>query len=233
MTSDTIAVLIHGLNLRPEKMKEIESIFNAQGIDSEIITLIGHESNRKILGPVKAEQWVDQIQNRLAELRKDYKKIIGVGFSLGGLIWYHSLTQAYCPDAIVGLAPAISPTSWLNLSGHGRIIPDGFVLPSVAPLNYRCHHFTTVSIFRALKQLTQQLTFSKVSIPTVNFLSPSDLLVPLRPTTQLLDSWGQRVKIIIPNGEYPGHLIIDRACLGDEFEKLQGQIDEFLNYIAY
>ena len=149
-----VALVIHGLNLRPDKMQTIISVLAESGMDVLRLSLRGHGENYTHRADMDEEQarleafkavsfplWLNEAYLAYTQVREKaaQKKVplFFVGFSLGGLIGldlFASQPEVYY-DRMILFAPAIKLHSLHYL---GRILSpmSRLVIPSMAPDSY-------------------------------------------------------------------------------------------------
>lgn len=229
-----VALLIHGLNLKPERMDALAEFLKECQIDTMRIVLTGHGEDPKAYKKVNRQTWLD---DALAgyELAKERATALGVplvfvGYSLGGLVNVDLMNQNphVIYDRMVLLAPALSVRAYVKPAKALYLLGDEFVTYSLAPKHYRAHSGVAVAAFRALfdalKAFTQSESPSQqLNIPTLIFINRYDELVSDKGIQDLiankqLSNW----KLILVNEIKPKkgltyhHLIIDEDCLGVE-----------------
>ena len=211
-----VALVIHGLNMDPDRMGPIINNLTRSGIDVLGLSLRGHGANYAHRDDMEAAEarmetfkyvsyplWANeaylaymQVQRRA---RQKQVPVFLVAFSIGGLIGLDLLVSN--PDVhfdkIVLLAPAISlhPTIYLEraLSPFPRL-----VIPSLADDAYLANiKGTPVAAYNALFEALyhfEENAGSKLNVPTLVFIDEQDEFIPLRGLKNLveerkLDQW--------------------------------------------
>jgi pimeloyl-ACP methyl ester carboxylesterase len=211
-----VALVIHGLNLRPDKMQAIITKLTESGIDVLRLSLRGHGENyahyagfdeaQARLAAFKAVSfplWINEAYwaYTLAQKRASQKKVplFLVGFSLGGLIGLDLFAsqEAVQYDRMVLFAPAIKLHGIHYLS---RILSpfSRLVIPSLAPDSYLSNKKGTPiaaynALFEGLRHF-EKYTSPKINIPTLIFIDEEDEFIPVRAFKELikeqnLDQW--------------------------------------------
>jgi alpha-beta hydrolase superfamily lysophospholipase len=239
-----IALVIHGLNLRPGSMESIIRQLTYSGIDVLNLSLRGHGRNYSHLDnsetpdarleafkTVSYQLWRDEVYKayQTAENRSLQKSVslFFVGFSLGALMGVDLL--ASFPqvrfDRMVLFAPAIQVHSRYQIAGALSPFP-GLTLPSLSVKSYRANDGTPVAaynaLFDSLEHLDENLS-PKIDVPTLIFIDKKDEFVSFNKLKTLierenLDQWKFHIVKKEANGE-PGkihHLIIDEASTGKD-----------------
>jgi len=211
-----VALVIHGLNLDPDRMVPIIDNLTQSGIDVLGLSLRGHGANYahsdemdaaaarlETFKNVSYTLWLNEayLACRQAQERAQQKQVpvFFTAFSIGCLIGLDLLVSN--PDVhfdkIVLLAPAISlhPTIYLEraLSPFPRL-----VIPSLADDAYLANiKGTPVAAYNALFEALyhfEENAGSKLNVPTLVFIDEQDEFIPLRGLKNLveerkLDQW--------------------------------------------
>ncbi len=190
-----VALLVHGLNLNPERLLTLGRGVQSAGYTVVLPALSGHDMSLTdkeriaAFAHVSAEQWLDEFEQayrqaqHIAQTRN--RPLVLVAYSLGALVAQVAAQQRQLLfDRQVLLAPAI------QLRGHTALIRPlqgwpGLVLPSLSPGYYRANAGTPMAAYRSLFTLIGQLnsppqsgSFSKVAqMPTLVLLSEDDEFV--------------------------------------------------------
>jgi esterase/lipase len=204
-----VALVIHGLNLRPDKMQTIISELTESGIDVLRLSLRGHGENYTHHAGIDEDQarleafkavsfglWMNeaylaytQVQKRAA--RKNVP-LLFVGFSLGGLIGldlFASQPEVHF-ERMVLFAPAIKLHSFHYLA---RILSpfSRLVIPSLAPETYLSNKKGTPiaaynALFEGLQQFEKHVN-PKINVPSLIFIDERDEFIPVRAFKELID----------------------------------------------
>ena len=228
-----VALVVHGLNLRPQKMEAIAALLISGGIDVLNVGLSGHNGDAEAWAQVSKEQWkADALQAyRVARSEADRATLplYFVGFSLGGALALDLLSEAGAPEvafdrmALFAPAAALRASSGLVLSL--AFLGSRFIVPSLGnPANRANKGGTSMAAYEALFGLIRELRrgdLSRANIPTLLFIDPGDELVSeagLRGLirSKSLDRW-RLIELshaeLRPTRGYK-HQIIDEASLG-------------------
>lgn len=227
-----IAVAVHGLNARPERLDALALELSRAGISSFRLILRGHgDSGPAELGafraPGLARDWLADVEGACklaaAQAERLAVPLLYVGYSLGALLWLHLRCvdrRDYGVQRALFFAPPLYtrwPARCLGmLSGvSGRVL-----IPSVAPKNYRVHRGTSIHAYRDLMVLRDRVLragLSEANVPALVLMDRRDELVDVvrleRELPKLrLSHWKARhVRSLTRH-----HLIVDEACLGAE-----------------
>jgi alpha-beta hydrolase superfamily lysophospholipase len=204
-----MALVIHGLNLRPDKMQAIISRLTESGIDVLGLSLRGHGENYPHFEGINEDQarlnafkdvsfplWTNEaylaytLVQKEAELNKVPKFF--VGYSIGGLIGldlFASQKEVHY-DRMVLFAPAIKLRSIHYLARILSSFPR-LVIPSFAPDYYLSNEKgTPIAAYNALFEGLQQ--FEKhasrtINVPTLIFIDEEDEFIPVHAFKELIE----------------------------------------------
>ena len=242
-----VALVVHGLNSRPDKMESIIAAMTAAGIDCLNLSLRGHGENYSQLSNTdNAEARLEAFKSvsyRLwrAETYQAYQQVkkrshrygvclFFVGFSMGGLLGVDLFaSNPYIKfDKMVLFAPA--------LKMHNRnyllktISPfQGLVVPSFGPRSYRANIGTPMAaydaLFEAAKHFEKNLD-PKINVPAVVFIDKQDELISFSGLKNMirkqnLDQWNLHLvkKDKTATEIEMHHIIIDEASVGKHMWK--------------
>jgi alpha-beta hydrolase superfamily lysophospholipase len=236
------ALVIHGLNLRPDKMESIIAVLNETGYDALNLSLNGHGTNylpcpagdtdqarleafksvTSTLWKAEALAAYSQIQSRAA--RKKQTTIL-VGFSMGALLGLDLFASQ--PDVhfekLILFAPALKLHSRNHLIRLLAAFPR-LVIPSRNCPDYLANRGTPMAayntFFEILAHFPKQLS-AKVDVPALVFIDPRDEIVSHSGLQELVDQkkWDrwqiQPVrKGAVKDPKILRHLVIDEASTG-------------------
>jgi len=242
-----IALVIHGLNLRPGSMASIIKQLTDSGIDVLNVSLRGHGQNDsrdnnieapdarlKAFKKVSYQLWHNEVYNAYRKARnRSLQKGVSlffVGFSLGALMGVDLLASS--PeveiDRMVLFAPAIQLHAIYQISKALSPFP-GLSLPSFSLKSYRANDWTPVAAYNALFDSIEHLDENlspKINVPTLIFIDKKDEFVSFNKLKDLmerenLDRWRFHIVEKEAKGE-PGdihHLIIDETSAGKDVWK--------------
>jgi alpha-beta hydrolase superfamily lysophospholipase len=238
-----VALVIHGLNLRPDKMQTIISVLTESGIDVLGLSLRGHGANYTHHAGIEEDQarlesfkavsfplWMNEAYLAYTQVRKRsaQKKVplFFVGFSLGGLIGldlFASQSEVHY-ERMVLFAPAVKLHSTHYLA---RILTpfSRLVIPSLAPDSYLSNKKGTPmaaynALFEGLQQFEKHVN-RRINVPTLIFIDEEDEFIPVRALKDLkaqkkLDLWTLYIvkKEAPANQDTFHHHIIDESSTG-------------------
>lgn len=242
--STGVALVIHGLNGRPDKMEPIIAEMNAFGIDCLNLSLSGHGENYSHLDHTESDDarletfksvtyplWKTEAHQAYLHVEKRSKRydvpLFLVGFSMGGLLGVDLLASnpRVKFDKMVLFAPAIKMHQRNILLKILSPFPR-MVIPSMAHKSYLANDGTPIAAYNALFEMYAHLENhpnpEKTNIPTIVFIDEEDELISFSGLQNMvrdqnLDQW----KIYPVKKDKTAtkikmhHLIIDAASVGN------------------
>ena len=248
-----VALVIHGLNLQPEKMESIISLLTHSCIDVLNLSLRGHGKNyiqkanvdgsnarMEAFKTVSYEYWIKEAHRAygIAGKRSLEKQVplFLIGFSLGGLMGA-TLFASY-PDVyfnrMVLLAPALHIYKIYYLAKLLTPFPR-LVIPSFFIKSYCSNRGTPmagyIALLEGIEHFNKNMT-PKLNVPTIIFLNKQDELVSYRRLKRIIKIGGlHQWKLHPVEKNTPGakekmqHLIIDESSIGkDAWNEMRGLI---------
>jgi len=248
-----VALVIHGLNLQPEKMESIISLLTHSCIDVLNLSLRGHGKNyiqkanvdgsnarMEAFKTVSYEYWIKEAHRAygIAGKRSLEKQVplFLIGFSLGGLMGA-TLFASY-PDVyfnrMVLLAPALHIYKIYYLAKLLTPFPR-LVIPSFFIKSYCSNRGTPmagyIALLEGIEHFNKNMT-PKLNVPTIIFLNKQDELVSYRRLKRIIKIGGLHQWKLCPveknttgAKEKMHHLIIDESSIGkDAWNEMRGLI---------
>ncbi len=254
-----VALVIHGLNGRPDKMESIIAEMTASGIDCLNLSLRGHGKNYSQLNDtdsaearmqafksVSYQLWRTETYQAYQQVKKRSNRygtcLFFVGFSMGGLLGVDLFTSnPYIKfDKMVLFAPA------LKMHNRNFLLKTmspfaGLVVPSFAPGSYRTNKGTPMAaynaLFEAAKHFEKHLD-PKINVPAVVFIDKQDELISFSGLKNMirkqnLDQWNLHpVKKDRTATEIEmRHIMIDEASVGKHMWK--EIVDTTITHLLY
>ncbi len=242
-----VALVVHGLNLKPERMQFVISNLNDAGVDVLNLSLRGHGNNylnnKNVSGDearlesfrtVTYSLWSEEIFKAYLKVRERASKknvpVFFVGYSLGGLIGCDLLLlhpEVYY-DRMVLFAPALNITVESYLLKALMPFPD-IVIDSLSPPYYRANKGTPMAAYKALfeaVELFEKNVNDKLNKPTLIFIDEKDEFVSCSKLNEMiirrsLDNW--QINIVRKDSDIrekiSHHLIIDKDSVGKQMWK--------------
>ena len=252
-----VTLVIHGLNLRPDRMRPLADELGEMGIAVVLCSLCGHGENyTPIVGQSNAAARLAAFrQSTYAGWRKEVEAAYAatvalaqptgaplflVAFSLGALLGCDLLTTSSTVhfDRMVLLAPALALRSYSHLPYLLSRWPT-LALRSFAPRTYRSNPATPIAAYNALHTALlslQRHADAKLNVPTLILIDPQDELVSPSGVLHFiqrtqLSQW--RLSLVKKQPTQPElafhHLIIDADSVGPVmWQRMVTQIREHL-----
>lgn len=242
-----VALVIHGLNGRPDKMESIIAEMTAAGIDCLNLSLRGHGENYSPLNntdsaearmqafkSVSYQLWRTETYQAYRQVKKRSNRygtcLFFVGFSMGGLLGVDLFTSnPYIKfDKTVLFAPALKMHTRNYLLKTMSPFP-GLVVPSFASGSYRANKGTPMAAYNALFEAAKHFEKNldpKINVPTLVFIDKQDELISFSGLKNMiqkqnLDQWNLHpvTKDKTATEIEMHHIIIDEASVGKHMWK--------------
>jgi alpha-beta hydrolase superfamily lysophospholipase len=207
--SKGVALVIHGLNLRPGRMKPIISELTGSGIDVLGLSLRGHGENfsrskgidedqarLETFKSVSYQVWMNEAYLAYLQVKTRGEKngvpIFLTAFSLGGLIGLDLFASNADVkfDKLILFAPAIRLHATIYLERVLSPFPR-LVLPSMAPNTYLANkQGTPIAAYNALFDGLNRFNKNagqKLNVPTLVFIDEQDEFIPLGKLKKLVE----------------------------------------------
>lgn len=160
--SKGVFLLIHGLNLKPEMMAAIQSQIHMMGYDVIVPALSCHQlgaDNLHAQHTITADQWIKEFKAHYEKAERHANGTVNIAaYSLGCAVALRYLIE-YKPSTIgklILLEPATRLSTKIEfllwLSKWLKFNPK-MGIPSANNPNYRVENSTSISTYRALKEL--------------------------------------------------------------------------------
>ena len=210
-----VALVIHGLNLRPDRMQPLISELTESGIDVLGLSLHGHGDNYTRSKGIDEDQarleafkrvsyqvWINEAYLAYLQLKKRGEEkgvpLFLTAFSLGGLIGLelfasHADVQL---DKLILFAPALRLHATIYLERVLSSFPR-LVIPSMAPKTYLANKKgTPIAAYNALFEGLNRFDKNaghKLNVPTLIFIDEQDEFIPLGKLKKLVNDkkWTQ------------------------------------------
>jgi alpha-beta hydrolase superfamily lysophospholipase len=239
-----VALVIHGLNVRPGKMEPIITQMTKAGIDCLNLSLRGHGSNYSDLKDAESDKarmaafksvsyplWKSEAYDACQLVKKKCNlygaPMFFVGFSMGGLLAVDLFTSNSNVrfNKMVLFAPAIKMRKRNYFLKIFSAFPK-LVIPSMAHRSYLANSGTPMAAYNALFDMYQHFENSpdpRINVPTVVFIDKHDEIISFTGLQnmvrdQKLDQWEIHPvnKDKTTNKIKMHHLIIDEASVGEK-----------------
>jgi len=239
-----VALVIHGLNLQPDRMQPIISKLTESGIDVLALSLRGHGENYThgrgtaedqarldAFKSVSYQLWMNEAYLAYLQLKERGQEkgipLFLTAFSLGGLIGLELFASN--PDVrfdkLVLFAPAIRLHAKIYLERLLSPFPR-LVIPSMAPKTYLANKKgTPIAAYNALFDGLDRFNKNagkKLNVPTLVFIDQQDEFIPIRKIEELVEDqrWDQWQFYIVEKEDSARdetfyHHIIDASSTGE------------------
>ncbi len=222
-----VAIVAHGLNLRPERMGEVSRLLQKAGVAVMQVGLAGHCGGDEFFS-VTAEAFRADARAFHTEASRRAQKLkvplVLVAYSFSALVF---LDLPFERAAL--FAPAFATRWWYPAAiWLARRLPASIWLSSVVPDGYRANDRTGPAPMLALDDLMRGFSEESISPATLVFVDLQDELVDGPGVKALARSRGARVEEISVEGRHH-HLIIDAASVGEKnWAKVSSTLAPFL-----
>jgi esterase/lipase len=232
-TSNKTAVIIHGLNTKPDVMHDIADVFIKNRYTVLNITLPGHGNSQEVSEPANAWATTALDGVRRGRMLADTSELVLVGYSLGGALAVLASQHPSAPkiDKMVLIAPALRIRIPLFLLRLGNLpLLDEIPIPSIAPQHIRRWCSIPLEWYAAIPKVLDQIdgyleseTFR--SIPTTVVLNPRDEVISMSKTLDWLklhslnNTWVVKTNNSAPSSssfENFEHNLVERSALGKQ-----------------
>ena len=248
-----VALVVHGLNLKPDKMGAVISTLNQGGIDVLNLSLSGHGDNYASRGrkdhdeqrlasfrEVTYELWSNELYRAYRQVRErgELKNVplFFVGYSLGGLLGCDLLIShpEVRFDRMMLFAPALNITAKSYLLK--ALVPfPALVIDSLSPKNYRANDGTPMAAYQALFTALEYFeghSLNRLNVPTALFIDADDEYISYGRLKEMIghhtfDQWTIH-QVQKDEGANPGiahHLIIDEESTG---KRMWGRMQDIM-----
>lgn len=86
---DTAYLIIHGFGGALDEIEYLAEYLKRKGLKVHTVLLAGHGATKKELQKSDYTDWIDSVRLAVTALLKEYRHIVFLGFSMGGLISVH------------------------------------------------------------------------------------------------------------------------------------------------
>lgn len=196
-----VALIVHGLNVRPEMMEPVIAVLNSAGIEALNVSLRGHGDNFIRCGSSPADEkrdrlasfkrvsyilWLNEVHQAYVQAMLRARKlgvpIYFVGYSLGGLLGCDLLAAkpGVHFDRMALFAPALTLRPGIAYQLKPLQPFPEFIIDSDAPENQRANDGTPVAgytaLFDAITDFETHLG-PRLNVPTLIFMEQEDEFV--------------------------------------------------------
>ena len=222
--NETIGCLIiHGFAGNTSEVEPLSRYLSSKGFLTVCPQLEGHTGNKKDLSKSTYKDWIQSVEEELLNLHKKCKKVIIIGFSMGGLIAIDLASR----HSINGIAALNTPIYYWDISKVFSNISNDFKTHRYANINrYRNAMFSIP--FSALINFRILLQKSRPKIRKIN--CPAFIAQGLQDDTvrhesaEYIFKYTSSQKKTIKYYKNSGHII----CLDVEHRELFADVETFI-----
>jgi alpha-beta hydrolase superfamily lysophospholipase len=239
-----VALVIHGLNLKPDRMHSLIAFLNDAGIDVLNVSLKGHgnnflwnmkipieEARLESFRNVTYDLWLDEVHRAYLKVAQRASEknvpVLFVGYSLGGLLGCDLVLTH--PDVFYDRMMLFAPA--FNISAESYLLKaltpfPNVVIDSLSPVSYRANDGTPMAAYKALFEARDHFEHKindRLNIPAVLFIDEKDEFISCSRLQQMivsnsLNRW--KIHIVRKDADLEEklshHLIIDQTAVGEE-----------------
>ena len=110
-----VCLLIHGFSGSPPEMRWLGEYLAAKGVHVEGVRLAGHGTAPEELSDLTWRDWVRSAEEGLERIKREGRRIVLVGFSMGGLL---ALRLCLANPEVAGVVTISSPISFRDPRIH-------------------------------------------------------------------------------------------------------------------
>jgi alpha-beta hydrolase superfamily lysophospholipase len=241
-----VAVVVHGLNLKPSRMDTIASELNKRGILVMRVSLTGHGGDISKFKHVKRSDWLNDLFRAYLIASETAKNLNVPLFYIGYSLGCPAVLDLICTekdvsfDKAVFFAPAISLKVYTHLIRLGNLFGKTAVIPGRTPAPYRVNNGTPVAAYNALFEHIKSIksnSSERLNFDILIFLDPKDELVSFKALQRFILNEGfDRWCLVSINTEDKyttdsyHHLMIDPDTAGNEaWHAIIDQMSEHLS----
>jgi carboxylesterase len=223
---ETALLMVHGINFSPIAYRNLAPDLAARGFTCRAMRLPGFGMHLSEYGKYDAADWIDAVDREVRELSRRHERVVVVAHSLGAAIVLRYLLERQPPiDGLVLIAPAIEvsdhrspvfPTRFWHEFSKRALLSTRIVL---SPFEYDVHDPAVLGTIPP-KQFTPRAvvdqTFdlidrnrgqaSRIQVPLLMLLSPSDQVISTPAAQAYFDNWGTADKVLQLQPD-AGHMI--------------------------
>ncbi len=243
------ALLVHGLNNKPEVMDDLGLYMLTLGIESFRLALTGHKGDPEEMRHVSTSDWQRDVYQGFCLVYEKAKKsglpLYLIGYSLGGMIPLEIMGEPTGTPVVftkqILFAPALATHWYVQGIRIFVIFGDDYLIPARVPKEYIVNKGASVIAYKNLDSLLDTLKAQKksegISQKTLIFLDPDDELISSKGLLAFINSknlhpaWTLRFIQDRDSSFRPlyHHLIIDQRSLGPKtWESVKNNIALFL-----
>ncbi|MBL1229001.1 alpha/beta fold hydrolase [Enterococcus sp. BWB1-3] len=165
-------LIIHGFGGNEQEILFLHNYLRENKIDSFWIQLSGHNGNRKSFSKATCQDWLKDVNSKVAELSEIYKQVTCIGFSMGGLLAIHASENKVVDQLVLCSTPIYLYNPAVIMSN----LLDGFFSGNKNIRDYYFDSVTTTS-FKACLQFLKLLHLTKKRLKVENNVKSSLMIL--------------------------------------------------------
>ena len=219
-----VVIIVHGLNLNPDKMKAVGTIFKERNVTPIYIKLTGHTERTK-WSQVSSKRWRQDLYKGLCQaylISKERKiPMYGFGYSLGSVLLQDAIEKFKVPfKETFHISPAFETRWYVGFITALFKVGFSFNLPSSNFVEYRAKPNTSLGAYEAMWELNEGLKFEDKIQKTI-FIDHRDELVDFTSTKHLCNKINNCTFLELKNKPFKRpktiyHLSIDPQSTGSK-----------------
>jgi len=204
---DTIILFIHGFYGHVEDFSYIKKHLEDNGYATHSFILSGHDKVR--LEKVTRYDWIKDCEKEIEKLRKDYKNIIIIGHSMGGVLTSMMAIKYKEVKKVILISPALEYFG--SVDGKLKIIPTIKRAIGVRT-DKEFKEYTKLSLNVSVPVLREFMKLVKehnkdiydIKCPILMILGDRDFIVPIEKIKKIYESLSNTNKkmIMVENGTH-------------------------------
>lgn len=204
---DTVILFIHGFYGHVEEFTYIKKYLDDNGYNTHTFTLSGHDKVK--LEKVTRKDWINDCEKEIEKLKKEYKNIIIIGHSMGGVLASFMAVKHEEVKKIVLISPAFEylgsidgkPKVVASLKNAIEIKKDR-ESKAYAKIAFKVSISVVKEFMKLVKEHTKDIY--NVKCPILILQGDKDYIVPVDKISKIYDKISNKNKkiIIVKNGSH-------------------------------
>lgn len=237
-----ISLVIHGLNLNPERLDFLCQSFVKNHVTARRMVLVGHRGIGGETADVSLDVWERELKENLEQVIEKSEKLqlpyFVWGYSFGALLflkYFLSTKLEKKPDKLIFFAPPLVLRKRCELIKLLQWLPEHWMIPSLAPQDYRSASKLSIKAYKILWELISFLQndiYQEVtSFPVQVYLNKHDEFINSIQTEKFIqEKWNKHLNIHwVHKTHIYHHLFIDDECMDkDEWNVIFQKMLSFL-----
>jgi len=176
--NDTCVIMIHGYAGSPDQFLFLAGQLVEDGVDCASLLLPGHGGTSREFGHEFDQEWRQHVRQEVDRLRDQYRQVVLIGHSMGGLLCLEYAAQTPVAGVISISAPmgirlnifqmALAMEMLFTSPGHGRPIVEtyraGFGVRMTGLFSPLAFVLPSISLFRTIRRVRRVLPLVRVPV---------------------------------------------------------------------